>query len=188
MQEKVRRRDCARCREKRLERSVPREVAVDGGTVVTSDSLIESSRDVGKPFVFKAARFCGKVFIVLASHETGLIQHCKKALANVPKGFNDTWLDPLTSRGRIVAQLVLFTATSRDAWSGKGRHSVPFGQRVANRRIEQIFFPGGREGYYIHDGISGVFGLSSTGVILIIHGGSQQTFCEFRDRNFTSDL
>ena len=79
-----------------------RSVAVHGSTIVSRNGLVQRSRDVSEPFVLEVSRLCGEVLIVFPGHEASLIQYCKEALANVSKGFDDTRLNSLSPRGRVV--------------------------------------------------------------------------------------
>ena len=121
-------------------------VSMHRGAIIAGNGFVKGSRDVNEPFIFEIPGLGGKILIVFSGHEAGLIENGKKAFANVADELDYAWLNSFAGSWRIMPQFVLFTATSREAWTVKGRGSVPFGQRLANRRIEEIFFPCGRKG------------------------------------------
>ena len=78
-----------------------------GGTIVPGNCLVKGSGNINEPFILEVPRFRREVRVVRPCHEAGLVKYGKKPFADVSEGLNDTWLEPLSSSGRVVPQVCL---------------------------------------------------------------------------------
>jgi hypothetical protein len=82
-----------------------------------------------------------------------LVKDQEEVRPKPPEGLNNTRLNSLAMGGGIPLSFVLLSTISSEAKFGKGRQSVPLGQRIANRCIKQKLLPSGQICNNIHDGV-----------------------------------